>query len=99
MRSTRSIAILLPLLLAGPACTAEPESHEIRLVLQITVDGLRADLVGRFETGEGGLRYLLDYQVHRLVHPVDVAPTLAALLGLHRPAGATGTILTEVVEP
>ena len=36
-------------------------------------------------------------EIQRLVHPADVAPTLAALLGLHSPAGATGTVLTEVV--
>ena len=37
-------------------------------------------------------------EIQRLVHPVDVAPTLAALLGLHAPAGATGSVLVEVVE-
>ena len=37
-------------------------------------------------------------EIQRLVHPADVAPTLAALLALHAPAGATGTVLVEVVE-
>ncbi|UCH49858.1 MAG: alkaline phosphatase family protein [Betaproteobacteria bacterium] len=34
----------------------------VRLVLQITIDGLRADLLNRYESGfgEGGFRYLLD---------------------------------------
>jgi predicted AlkP superfamily pyrophosphatase or phosphodiesterase len=35
--------------------------------------------------------------VHRLVHPVDVAPTLSALLGMTAPGAAKGTILTEVL--
>ena len=37
-------------------------------------------------------------KVKRLVHPVDVAPTLSALLGLLAPAGAQGTPLVEVLE-
>jgi predicted AlkP superfamily pyrophosphatase or phosphodiesterase len=36
--------------------------------------------------------------VHRLVHPVDVAPTIAALLGMTKPASAQGNILGEVLE-
>ena len=36
-------------------------------------------------------------QVARLVHPVDVAPTLAALLGLSAPAASEGEVLEEVV--
>ncbi len=35
--------------------------------------------------------------LHRLVHPVDVAPTLSALLGMTAPAAAKGTILVEVL--
>jgi len=46
------------------ACVAEdaPDDKEIRLVLQITVDGLRYDLVNRYADrfGEDGFRYLLD---------------------------------------
>jgi predicted AlkP superfamily pyrophosphatase or phosphodiesterase len=40
---------------------AQPDS-EIRLVLQITVDGLRADLINRYENGfgEGGFRLLME---------------------------------------
>jgi predicted AlkP superfamily pyrophosphatase or phosphodiesterase len=37
-------------------------------------------------------------QIHRLVHPVDVAPTIAALLGLTAPAAAKGSLLVEVLE-
>ncbi len=37
--------------------------------------------------------------VDRLVHPSDVAPTLSALLGLHKPAGAEGSALVEVLKP
>jgi len=36
-------------------------------------------------------------KVHRLVHPVDVAPTLSALVGLSPPAAAQGEVLVEVV--
>ena len=36
-------------------------------------------------------------KVQRLVHPVDVAPTLSALLGLSPPAGAQGVALVEVL--
>jgi len=35
--------------------------------------------------------------VHRLVHPVDVAPTMSALLGMTAPGSASGTILPEVL--
>ncbi len=35
--------------------------------------------------------------VHRLVHPVDVAPTLSALLGMTAPGSAKGTILGEAL--
>jgi arylsulfatase A-like enzyme len=36
-------------------------------------------------------------RVSRLVHPIDVAPTLSALLNISPPAAAEGTVLTEVV--
>lgn len=36
--------------------------------------------------------------VHQRVHPVDVAPTLAALLGMTPPAAAQGTLLKEVLK-
>jgi len=36
--------------------------------------------------------------VHRLVHPVDVAPTIAALLGMTPPSSAQGLLLKEVLE-
>jgi len=35
--------------------------------------------------------------VHRLVHPVDVAPTMSALLGMTAPGSASGKILPEVL--
>jgi predicted AlkP superfamily pyrophosphatase or phosphodiesterase len=34
--------------------------------------------------------------IHRRVHPVDVAPTIAAILGMSPPAAAQGTSLKEV---
>jgi predicted AlkP superfamily pyrophosphatase or phosphodiesterase len=36
--------------------------------------------------------------IHRLVHPVDVAPTMAALLGMTAAAAAKGLPLVEVLE-
>ena len=36
--------------------------------------------------------------VHRLVHPVDVAPTIAAFMGMSPPAAAQGTPLKEVLK-
>ncbi|MFC1664528.1 alkaline phosphatase family protein [Pseudomonadota bacterium] len=35
--------------------------------------------------------------VHRLVHPVDVAPTIAAMLGMSPPSAAQGSSLIEVL--
>ena len=36
--------------------------------------------------------------VHRLVHPVDVAPTIAAILGMSPPSSAQGSSLPEVLQ-
>ena len=36
--------------------------------------------------------------VHRLVHPVDVAPTISAFLGMTPPGSAQGSPLKEVIE-
>jgi arylsulfatase A-like enzyme len=36
--------------------------------------------------------------VNRLVHPSDVAPTLAAFLGMTAPASASGTVLPEALD-
>ena len=35
--------------------------------------------------------------VHRTVHPVDVAPTIASLLGMSPPASTQGMPLAEVI--
>jgi predicted AlkP superfamily pyrophosphatase or phosphodiesterase len=63
-------AFVVALFCAGPGLAAatdalaaeSPEHAEIRLVLQITVDGLRRDLVDRYRDrfGEGGFEYLLE---------------------------------------
>ncbi len=47
--------------LAPQAASAAEDGGDIRLVLQLTVDGLRADLLSRNKKGfgEGGFRYLL----------------------------------------
>ena len=36
--------------------------------------------------------------IHRLVHPVDVAPTLSAMLGMTAPSSTNGTALIEVLK-
>ena len=38
-------------------------------------------------------------RVDRLVHPIDVAPTLSAILNISPPAAAEGSVLEEVVHP
>ncbi len=38
-------------------------------------------------------------RVDRLVHPIDVAPTLSALLSISPPAAAEGSVLEEVIQP
>jgi arylsulfatase A-like enzyme len=35
--------------------------------------------------------------IHRLVHPVDVSPTIAAFLGMTSPGSAQGSPLQEVL--
>jgi predicted AlkP superfamily pyrophosphatase or phosphodiesterase len=47
---------------AHSATSAEPQEAEVRLVLQLTVDGLRADRLGRDASsfGAGGFRYLIE---------------------------------------
>lgn len=71
MKTTRSAmrgscaALLLwapALSVPGPAAAQPVEPARPRLVLQITVDQLRGDLIERYATGfgEGGFRYLLD---------------------------------------
>lgn len=50
---------------SGPAQAGTPTNPDIRLVLQVTVDGLRGDLLDRYSAGfgKGGIRYLLDHGV------------------------------------
>jgi len=38
-------------------------------------------------------------RVDRLVHPIDVAPTLSAILNISPPAAAEGSVLEEVIHP
>jgi len=56
------ILLALSLFLTAPAASAGEDHPDIRLVLQLTVDGLRADLLTRSgdRFGERGFRYLLD---------------------------------------
>ena len=51
--------LLLTLAVAGIAHAAPSEHRDIRLVLQLTVDGLRADLINRYEFGDGGFELSL----------------------------------------
>jgi predicted AlkP superfamily pyrophosphatase or phosphodiesterase len=58
---------ILMLIVAGSMTFAEAQTGpKARLVLQITIDGLRADLINRYETGFGkdGFRLLMDKGVY-----------------------------------
>lgn len=57
------VIVALATLIGGNSTNAKAETRQdIRLVLQITIDGLRADLINRYENGfgKGGFRYLLE---------------------------------------
>jgi predicted AlkP superfamily pyrophosphatase or phosphodiesterase len=59
------LALLVILLLPGISNPADSAGHELvrpRLILQITVDQLRGDLITRYydRLGEGGFRYLME---------------------------------------
>jgi predicted AlkP superfamily pyrophosphatase or phosphodiesterase len=65
MNYGRILTIFLSLsvtLQALQTAEADDNDRQVRLVLQITVDGLRADLISRGsrQFGEGGFRYLLE---------------------------------------
>ena len=63
MSSKRALVlVLLAQCLLFPMAAAEQGERQIRLVLQLTVDGLRADLLTRAKDrfGEGGFRFLLE---------------------------------------
>ncbi len=61
-RIRQIVMVVLTLFLAGNFTYADAQSKpEVRLVLQITIDGLRADLINRYENGfsKGGFRLLM----------------------------------------
>ena len=60
-RISQIVMVVLILFLAGNFTYANAQ-QDIRLVLQITIDGLRADLINRYENGfaEGGFRLLME---------------------------------------
>ena len=61
MRVTHFLAAALLLFIAGSTAIAQAQTgSEVKLVLQITVDGLRADRLSRYgdRFGKGGFRYL-----------------------------------------
>ena len=68
IRCTSQIVMaVLTLFLAGNFTYADARTGpEIRLVLQITIDGLRADLINRYENGfgKGGFRLLTEKGAH-----------------------------------
>jgi len=57
----RLIAVIAIFAFGNSTVANAQTSPEIRLVLQITIDGFRADLINRYEKGygDGGFRYLL----------------------------------------
>jgi len=57
------LMVVLVAIVSGNFTNASAQTRqEIRLVLQITIDGLRADLINRYEKGfgQGGFRFLLE---------------------------------------
>jgi predicted AlkP superfamily pyrophosphatase or phosphodiesterase len=57
------LIVALATVIGGNSTNANAKTRqEIRLVLQITIDGLRADLINRYENGfgKGGFRFLMD---------------------------------------
>jgi len=143
-----SLASIIPATLVLSA--GDRDAKNVRLVLQVTVDGLRRDMLDRYEqrfstelrqrvqrnfhpdrSGEiyvvhdlywfnfdkgsvaamHGSPWRFDTHVpvifagpgidnrvvHRLVHPVDVAPTLSALLGMTAPGAAQESVLPELL--
>ena len=57
------VMVILILFLAGSFTDVNAQTKaEVRLVLQITIDGLRADLINRYENGfgKGGFRFLME---------------------------------------
>lgn len=96
----------------GPAQAGDHDARDIRLVLQLTVDGLRRDLLSRYADrfGEGGFRYLLDEGVlyadahyqHSNTETIIGHTTLAtgafpADHGMSAPASSSGTVLVEAI--
>ncbi len=61
-RISQIIMVVPALFLAGNFTDADAQTRpDVRLILQITIDGLRADLINRYENGfgEGGFRLLM----------------------------------------
>ncbi len=62
-RISQIIMVVLTLFLAENFTYADAQTGpDVRLVLQITIDGLRSDLINRYENGfgKGGFRYLME---------------------------------------
>ena len=58
------LVMAVALLVTGVVSNADAQERlQVKLVLQITIDGLRGDLLRRYgdRFGEGGFRYLLDH--------------------------------------
>ncbi len=76
-------------------------TNDIRLIVQITVDGLRGNLLSRYmpSLSEDGFRRLIDVEVaRRNLGTADVAAILSDMIGMTIPSGASGTVRHEVVD-
>ncbi len=60
LRVFHIVLILVIAAVLAPAAYSKQSDDDIRLILQLTVDGLRADLLSRYADrfGEGGFLYL-----------------------------------------
>jgi len=62
-RTSKIFVVALTLLIIGNPTDANAQTKsKVKLVLQVTIDGLRADLVNRYEKGfgKGGFRFLME---------------------------------------
>ena len=60
MHAKNRSLLSLPALLLFCGLNQPAQADDVRLVLQITIDGFRGDLIHRYEFGDGGFNYLLE---------------------------------------
>jgi hypothetical protein len=103
---TLLLCLFLPAYSFGSAYDARP-----KLVVIVVIDQFRADYLERYrdQLGEGGFGLFPDHGAYFIdcnnnyantrtaPEPVDLAVTLASLLGINAPTHAIGRVLTEAI--